>query len=45
MQLCVNSEGNHFEGDDSSFPEFVKQKELQVVSVLCVGPCVPSHTN
>ena len=24
MQLCVNSEGNYFEGDHSWFPEFVK---------------------
>ena len=24
MQLCVNSEGNYFEGDPSLFPEFVK---------------------
>jgi hypothetical protein len=24
MQLCVNSEGNYFEGDYSWFPEFVK---------------------
>ena len=37
MQLCVNSEGNYFEGDRSWFPEFVKQKELQAQSRLCVG--------
>jgi hypothetical protein len=24
MQLCVNSEGDYFEGDRSLFPEFVK---------------------
>jgi len=24
MQLCVNSEGNYFEGDHRRFPEFVK---------------------
>jgi len=24
MQLCANSEGNHFKGDRSWFPEFVK---------------------
>jgi hypothetical protein len=24
MQLCVNSEGNYFEGDRSWFPQFVK---------------------
>jgi len=24
MQMCVNSEGNYFEGDCGGFPEFVK---------------------
>jgi hypothetical protein len=33
MQLCVNSEGNYFEGDRSWFPEFVKQKKLQAHSL------------
>jgi hypothetical protein len=26
MQLCLNSEGNYFEGDRNQFAEFVKQK-------------------
>jgi len=41
MQLCANSECNYFEGDHSWFPEFVKQKVLQVqsrFSFFCVRP-------
>ena len=32
MQLCVNSEGNNFEGDRSFYPKFVKYKYLQAQS-------------
>ena len=39
VQLYANSEENHFEGDRSWFPEFVKQKELQAQSrFFFVGP-------
>jgi hypothetical protein len=37
-QLCVNSEGNYFEGDHSWFPEFVKYKDLETQS--CLFLCV-----
>jgi len=37
MQLCVNSEGNYFEGDHSWFPEFVNYKELQAQSFFFVS--------
>ena len=49
MQLCANSEGNYFEGDCSSFPEYVKWKELQAKSCararvhVCVCVCTRAH--
>ena len=43
--LCVNWEGDLFEGDRSWFPEFVKQKELQAQShFFCVGPRILKNT-
>ena len=37
MQLCVNAEGDYFEGDRSWFPEFVKQSYRHSLSFfLCV---------
>jgi hypothetical protein len=40
MQLCVNSEGNYFEGNHSWFPEFVKQSYRHSLVFVCVFFCV-----
>jgi len=42
MQLCVNSEGNYFEGDCSYFPNLLNRKSYRhsLGFFFCVGACI-----